>query len=72
MEELRIKAGSLELSVSGESGTVMEASRDFYNHLAARDQRETEAKMALVEGMRAKMAWYAKEHDEKQYRKSVV
>lgn len=65
MEELRIKAGSLELSVSGESGTVMEASRDFYNHLAARDQRETEAKMALVEGMRAKMAWYAKEHDEK-------
>ena len=65
MEELRIKAGGLELNVSGESGTIKEASRDFYNHLAARDQRETEARMAPAERMRAKMAWYAKEHDEK-------
>ncbi|MCM1102006.1 MAG: DUF6273 domain-containing protein [Acetatifactor muris] len=75
MEELRIKAGSLELNVSGESGTIKEASKDFYNHLAARDQRETEAKMALAERMQAKMAlaermqakmaWYAKEYDEK-------
>lgn len=65
MEELRIKAGGLELSVSGESGTIKEASKDFYNHLAARDQKETEAKIALAERMSAKMAWYAKEYDEK-------
>lgn len=65
MEELRIKAGGLELSVSGESGTIKEASKDFYNHLAARDQKETEARMALDERMSTKMAWYAKEYDEK-------
>lgn len=65
MEELKIKAGGLELSVSGESGTIKEASKDFYNHLAARDQKETEARMALAERMREKMAWYAKEYDEK-------
>lgn len=65
MEELRIKAGGLELSVSGESSTVKEASRDFYNHLAAREQKVAEARMALEERMRAKIAWYAKEYDEK-------
>lgn len=65
MEELRIKAGGLELSVSGESGTLKEASKDFYNHLAVREQKATEARMALEEKMREKMAWYAKEYDEK-------
>lgn len=65
MEELRIKAGGLELSVSGESSTIKEASKDFYNHLAAREQKVAEARMALEERMRAKMAWYAKEYDEK-------
>lgn len=65
MEELRIKAAGLELSVSGESGTIKEASKDFYNHLAARDQKETEVRMALAERMSAKMAWYANEYDEK-------
>ena len=40
MEELKIKAGGLELSVSGESSTIKEASKDFYNHLAAREQKE--------------------------------
>lgn len=65
MEELRIKAGGLELSVSGESGTIKEASQDFYNHLAARNQKETEARMALAERMSAKMARYAKGYDEK-------
>lgn len=65
MEELRIKAGGLELSVSGESGTIKEASKDFYNHLAAREQKVTEARMALEERMREKMAWYAKEYNEK-------
>lgn len=64
MEELKIKAGGLELSVSGESGTIKEASKDFYNHLAARDQRETEAKMTLAERTSAKMVWYAKEYEE--------
>ena len=29
MEELRIKAGGLELNVSGESSTIKEASKDF-------------------------------------------
>jgi len=65
MEELKIKAGGLELSVSGESGTIKEASKDFYNYLAARDQKETEARMALAERMREKMSWFAKEYDEK-------
>lgn len=65
MEELKIKAGGLELSVSGEPGTIKEASKDFYNHLAAQDQKETEARMALAERMREKMAWYAREYDEK-------
>lgn len=65
MEELRIKAGGLELNVSGESSTIKEASKDFYNHLASRAQRETDAKIALAERMSAKMAWYAKEYDEK-------
>lgn len=65
MEELRIKAGSLELSVSGEVGTIKEASKDFYNHLAAMEQKETEARMAMAERMKAKMAWYAKEYDER-------
>ncbi len=65
MEELKIKAGGLELSVSGEPGTIKEASKDFYNHLAARDQKETEARMVLAEKMREKMAWYAKEYDRK-------
>lgn len=65
MEELRIKAGGPELSVSGESSTIKEASKYFYNHLAAREQKVAEARMALEERMRAKMAWYAKEYDEK-------
>ncbi len=65
MEELKIKARGLELSVSGEPGTIKEASKDFYNHLAVQDQKETEARMALAERMREKMAWYAREYDEK-------
>lgn len=65
MEELRIKAGGLELNVSGESSTIKEASKDFYNHLASRVKSETDAKIALAERMSAKMAWYAKEYDEK-------
>ncbi len=65
MQELKIKAGGLELSVSGKSGTIKDASKDFYNFLTARDQKETEARMALDEKMRKKMVWYAKVYDEK-------
>ncbi len=65
MEELKIKVRGLELSVSGEPGTIKEASKEFYNYLAAREQKETEARTALDEKMREKMAWYAKEYDRK-------
>lgn len=36
MEELRIKAGGLELSASGESGTIKEASKDCDSTMACR------------------------------------
>lgn len=65
MEELKIKAGELELSVSGESSTIKDASKDFYNHLVARAQKETEARMAMDEKMSEKTAWYVKAYDEK-------
>ena len=38
--------------MSGESSTIKEASKDFYHHLAAREQKATEARMALEETVR--------------------
>lgn len=59
MEELRIKAGGMEFNVTGEPETVKGASKDFYDFLAAKDQREIVAKKEIAEKMREKMAWYA-------------
>lgn len=51
MEELRIRAYGLELKVSGEANTVKGASKDFYDFLAARIGRDTEAIRRLREKM---------------------
>lgn len=64
MEELRIKAGSMEFNVTGEPETVKGASKDFYDFLAAKDQRELAAKKEFAETMQEKMAWYAKKYKE--------
>lgn len=64
MEELRIKAGSMEFNVAGEQETVKGASKDFYDFLAAKDQRELAVKKEFAETMKEKMAWYAKKYKE--------
>lgn len=62
MEELRIKAGELELSASGEAGTIKDVSKDFYNYLSERGQRAMEAG---AERIKAKIIWHAEQQDGK-------
>lgn len=63
MEELKIKAGGMELNVTGEASMIKETSKDFYDYLAGRDKKEIEAKKELAEKMREKVAWYARNFD---------
>ena len=51
MEELRIRACGMELKVSGEANTVKGASKDFYDFLAAKIGRDTEAIRRIREKM---------------------
>ena len=55
MEELRIRAYGLELKVSGEPNTIKGSSKDFYDFLGTRINKDMERKAAFAEMLKSKL-----------------